>query len=61
MVKGVVKEDLELETPFDVLAYGVKLFTYTDEEKTQEAERIKEKVQDRIQDYYEKKMRPIFK
>jgi hypothetical protein len=44
-----------------VLAYGVKLFTYTDEEKTQEAERIKEKVQDRMQDYYEKKMRPIFR
>lgn len=53
LVKDILKEDLKLETPFDMLTFGMKLMAGgTDMRKNKEMIELQERIQDRMQAYY---------
>ena len=58
-ISEVMKEDLKMETPFELMTYSMKFMFKGEEERNQEMKEIAEKITERVQRYYLKKMAPI--
>jgi len=62
IIRTVAKEDLQLATPYDYLALGLKLMTAQNKaEGDAELQALVAKVQRRVQAYYTRKMQPIMR
>lgn len=58
MLKDVLKEDLHIDSPLDMLGFGIKMMN-PDFKNDPEILQLVPKIQHRIQKYYEKKMVPV--
>ena len=61
MVSEIMKEDLSLNSGFDLVKFGVQIAAMKDGKMSEEMEEKAEKVQMRVQKFFEKKMRPVMK
>ena len=55
-ISEVMKEDLKMETPFELMTYGMKMMMKEEDDRTKEMKEIADKIQTSIYKYYMKKM-----
>jgi hypothetical protein len=59
LMSQVLKEDLKVDSPFEILTFGMKMMFEEEEQRNKEVQELAEKVQHRIQQYFASKMKPI--
>lgn len=59
IIKSVLKDDLKIETPVDMMLFGLKLMANTNETRSEMID-LKEQLEERIKEYYDKKWYPIY-
>jgi len=63
LTKDILQEDLQLATPWDMLSFGMKLMSGGTDmgKKDNELAELQQRIQHRMQAYYEKKMAPLMR
>ena len=58
-MKEILNEDLEVDSPFSLLTYGMKIASQEPREAQTEMLEVQKKIQSRMQDFFTKKMKPL--
>lgn len=62
LTSEILKEDLGLSTPWDMLTFGMKLMAGgKDQSRNKQMVELQQRIQHRMQAYYEKKMAPLIR
>ena len=60
-MQDIVKEDLKIKNPLDMLTMGMKVMAFKDGSESEEMKEMATKVMRRIEKLYKKKMKPVLR